>query len=55
MVKPMHDRRRWYGLPFIALGVSLIIVDATIVNVAVPSIVKDLKITSTDAQWVQEI
>lgn len=51
----MSDRRRWYGLPFIALGVSLIIVDATIVNVAVPSIVDELKITSTDAQWVQEI
>ncbi len=51
----MTDRRRWLGLPFIALGVSLIIVDATIVNVAVPSIVDELRITSSDAQWVQEI
>ncbi len=48
------DRRRWLGLFFIALGVAMIIVDATIVNVAVPSIIRDLHITSTDAQWVQE-
>ncbi|HTY71589.1 MAG TPA: MFS transporter [Actinomycetes bacterium] len=47
-------RRRWVGLFFVALGVALIIVDATIVNVAVPSIIRDLGITSTDAQWVQE-
>ena len=47
--------RRWLGLFFIALGVAMIIVDATIVNVAVPQIIKDLHITSSDAQWVQEV
>ena len=51
----MSDRRRWLGLPFIALGVALIIVDSTIVNVAIPSIIDDLGVTSTQAQWVQEI
>ena len=40
------SRRRWLGLFFIALGVAMIIVDATIVNVAVPQIIKDLGITS---------
>jgi EmrB/QacA subfamily drug resistance transporter len=49
------SRRRWLGLVFIALGVAMIIVDATIVNVAVPQIIKDLGITSSDAQWVQEV
>lgn len=49
------DRRRWFGLVVISFGVSLIIVDSTIVNVAVPSIIDDLGITSTDAQWVQEV
>jgi hypothetical protein len=29
------DRRRWAAMPLIALGVAMIIVDATIVNVAV--------------------
>ncbi|QIM21870.1 MFS transporter [Phycicoccus sp. HDW14] len=48
-------RRRWVGLVVISLGVSLIIVDSTIVNVAVPSIIDDLGITSSDAQWVQEV
>ena len=48
------SRRRWFGLVFISLAVALIIVDSTIVNVAIPSIVDDLKITSTQVQWVQE-
>ncbi len=49
------SRRRWFGLVIISLGVSLIIVDSTIVNVAVPSIIDDLGITSSQAQWVQEV
>ena len=48
-------RRRWFGLVIISLGVSLIIVDTTIVNVAVPSIIDDLGISSSQAQWVQEV
>ncbi|MFG6278924.1 DHA2 family efflux MFS transporter permease subunit [Microbacterium sp. 5K110] len=48
------DGRRWAGLVFISIAVSLIIVDSTIVNVAVPSIVEDLGISSTEVQWVQE-
>lgn len=47
-------RTRWIGLFIISLAVSLIIVDSTIVNVAVPSIVDELGITSTEVQWVQE-
>ncbi len=46
--------RRWYGLVFISLAVALIIVDSTIVNVAIPSIVDDISLTSTQVQWVQE-
>jgi len=48
-------RRKWGGLIFISLGVAMIIVDSTIVNVAIPQIIKDLGITSTDAQWVQDV
>ncbi|MFH8251385.1 DHA2 family efflux MFS transporter permease subunit [Microbacterium sp. B2969] len=48
------SRRRWAGLVFISVAVALIIVDSTIVNVAIPSIVDDLGITSTEVQWVQE-
>jgi MFS family permease len=46
--------RRWIGLVFISLAVALVIVDSTIVNVAIPAIVDDLGITSTQVQWVQE-
>jgi EmrB/QacA subfamily drug resistance transporter len=48
------QRLRWIGLLTISLAVSLIIVDSTIINVAIPSIVDDLDITSTEVQWVQE-
>ncbi len=48
------SKRRWLGLVFISLAVSLIIVDSTIVNVAIPSIVDDLGATSTQVQWIQE-
>jgi EmrB/QacA subfamily drug resistance transporter len=47
-------RRRWAGLVFISVAVALIIVDSTIVTVAIPSIVDDLGLTSTQVQWVQE-
>ncbi|WP_420124690.1 DHA2 family efflux MFS transporter permease subunit [Nakamurella sp.] len=47
-------RNRWIGLIGISLAVALIIVDSTIVNVAVPSMVRDLSLSSTEVQWVQE-
>ncbi|TDP98849.1 MULTISPECIES: DHA2 family efflux MFS transporter permease subunit [Microbacteriaceae] len=50
----MSSRSRWAGLVFISIGVALIIVDSTIVNVAIPSIVDELHIGSTGVQWVQE-
>lgn len=46
--------RRWLGLIAIALGVALIVVDTTIVNVIVPSIIDDLGVDSAQAQWIQE-
>jgi len=46
--------RRWCGLIAIALGVALIVVDTTIVNVIVPSVIKDLRVDSVQAQWIQE-
>ncbi len=53
-VDGMSARTRWFGLVFISLAVALIIVDSTIVNVAIPSIIDDLGIDSTQVQWVQE-
>ncbi|GIG65176.1 DHA2 family efflux MFS transporter permease subunit [Phytomonospora endophytica] len=53
-MSPQSPARRWLGLVAIALGVALIVVDTTIVNVIVPSIIGDLGVDSTQAQWIQE-
>ncbi|WP_307864260.1 DHA2 family efflux MFS transporter permease subunit [Agrococcus sp. TF02-05] len=50
-----YVRYRWWGLVAISLGVAIIIMDSTIVSVAIPAIVADLEISSTEIQWVQEI
>lgn len=44
------NRRQWLGLAMLSLGVALIIMDATIVNVAIPSIIRDLDIELVDAE-----
>lgn len=45
----------WAPMFIIGLGVALIIMDATIVNVILPSIISDLNISSIDAEWVNAI
>ncbi|MFM1992606.1 MAG: hypothetical protein RL600_434 [Actinomycetota bacterium] len=45
---------RWIGLLFISLAISLVIIDGTIVNTIFPSVIADLKLSSTEVQWVQE-
>ena len=39
----------------LSVGVAMIIVDATIVNVAVPQIIRDLDLDSTQAEWINTI
>ncbi|WP_406234327.1 MFS transporter [Nocardia sp. NBC_01009] len=46
--------RLWLGLVAVSLGVALIVVDLTIVNVILAPIIEDLSITSIEAQWIQE-
>ncbi|WP_040162732.1 DHA2 family efflux MFS transporter permease subunit [Microbacterium gorillae] len=50
-----YTRLRWWGLAAISLGVAMIIMDATIVSVAVPNIIESLKLDTSQVQWVQEI
>lgn len=45
---------RWIGLVFISMAISLVIIDGTIVNTIFPSVIKDLNLSSTEVQWVQE-
>ena len=46
---------RWWALVAVALGVSLIIMDATVVNVALPVIIEDLHLDSSQAEWMNAI
>jgi EmrB/QacA subfamily drug resistance transporter len=48
-------RSKWIALSFISLGVSMAMIDATIVNVAIPVISADLSLTPTDIEWVNSI
>ena len=55
MLDPMSTQKnRWLALLFVSLAVALVIVDTTIINVAIPAIVIDLDASSTDVQWIQE-
>ena len=48
------SRTRWIGLLFISLAISLVIIDGTIVNTIFPEVIKELALSSTEVQWVQE-
>src|SRR5262249_50270591 len=46
------DLRRWITLLVVCFGQLMIVLDATIVNVALPSIQRDLGFSQTDLTWV---
>jgi EmrB/QacA subfamily drug resistance transporter len=48
----LDERKRWWALIVLCLGVLMIVLDTTIVNVALPSIRTDLKFTETSLVWV---
>ncbi|GAB2471195.1 DHA2 family efflux MFS transporter permease subunit [Comamonas humi] len=47
-----HPRRRWLALIVLCLGELMIVLDSTIVNVALPSIRSDLGFSETSLVWV---
>lgn len=48
-------RRDWGGLAVVSVGLGLIVLDGTIVGVALPAIIADLELNLTDAQWVNSL
>jgi EmrB/QacA subfamily drug resistance transporter len=48
----MHDRSRWIALVVLCTGMLMIVLDMTIVNVALPSIQADLGFSQPDLAWV---
>jgi len=45
----------WWALTSLLIGLSIIIIDGSIVNVLLPDMVQDIGLTQTDAQWVNSI
>ncbi len=48
----LSDRRRWLALIVVCFGQLMIVLDSTIVNVALPSIQRDLHFTQANLTWV---
>ena len=48
----LGDRRRWIALIVICLGQLMIVLDSTIVNVALPAIQRDLHFSQANLTWV---
>ena len=48
----MNDRRRWLALYMLCAGELMIVLDTTVVNVALPSIQSDLAFTEAALVWV---
>src|SRR5215218_6629771 len=46
------DRSRWFALVVLCVGMLMIVLDATIVNVALPSIQEDLDFTQSSLAWL---
>ncbi|WP_407551551.1 DHA2 family efflux MFS transporter permease subunit [Streptomyces sp. Pv4-95] len=46
------DPRRWWGLVVIALAQLMVVLDATIVNIALPSAQRDLGMSDANRQWM---
>src|SRR5437879_7282199 len=49
---PTGDLRRWVALVVVCLGQLMIVLDSTIVNVALPAVQRDLHFAQADLTWV---
>src|SRR4051795_5554866 len=48
----MTDRNRWIALYVLCVGMLMIVLDVTVVNVALPSVQDDLRFTQSSLAWV---
>src|SRR5262245_8644061 len=48
----LDDRRRWIALVVLCVGMLMIVLDTTVVNVALPSIQEDLGFSASGLAWV---
>ena len=50
--EPEQSSRRWWTLAVVALAQLMVVLDATVVNIALPSAQADLGFSNGDRQWV---
>ena len=54
-ITAVPTRRDWISLAVLSVGLGVIVLDGTIVGVALPAIITDLKLDITQAQWVNSL
>jgi len=52
LLSPSNERRRWMALAVVCMAQLMIVLDATIVNVALPAIQHDLHFSQANLTWV---
>src|ERR687893_216255 len=50
--EPVRDKNRWIALYVLCVGMLMIVLDATVVNVALPAIQDDLQFSQSGLAWV---
>ncbi|WP_283134261.1 MFS transporter [Rhizohabitans arisaemae] len=48
----MNHPRRWWILVVLCLSLMVVVVDNSVLNVAIPSLIRDLGATNADIQWI---
>ena len=46
------DRRRWWALAVMCTSLAVITLDNTVLNVAIPALVRDLDASTSQLQWI---
>jgi len=52
LIDPHVHARRWWTLATLCMSLLIIVMDNTILNVAIPSLVKELGATNSELQWI---
>jgi len=49
---PKVQQRRWWILAILSISVFLVVVDNLIINVAIPTLARELEATTSGLQWI---
>jgi MFS family permease len=52
LIAPTDANRRWWTLVGACMGLFVLMLDSTVINVALPDIADDLDATTAGLQWV---